>query len=373
MNSLVSPVQGTMPSQATGRRRVATAPDPTRPRLLWIDDEISGSDVQVRFLELQGFRVDCALTGSDGLAMARAGGYDGILLDLKLPDLPGLAVLATLRGENITTPVLVLTGFGDFESANVAGRLGAQFKAKPLFIDELTLSIEQTVNGLTPVTAARSYADNHSHARDTASFRSLAALFETLHRLTQRSVDKATWLLGVGTTDRQMLIPALTRALLDPDLPMPVFLACAAALRLVMKADPDESAFSLADQTQISILETLGRPKPRDPHVVAALAMLESADYTRLKGKEIAKLEAVSSGHLSRLVHTETGFGFTEWRSAYLLRASLTVLAETKEHVKQIACRMFRFSDETQFTHEFKVLFGMTPTEFREQCQRNIR
>jgi DNA-binding response OmpR family regulator len=60
-----------------------------RPTLLWIDDEVSAVDVEIRFLELQGFRVDCTATGADGLARARSGGYDGILLDLKLPDLPG--------------------------------------------------------------------------------------------------------------------------------------------------------------------------------------------------------------------------------------------------------------------------------------------
>ena len=74
------------------------------PRLLWIDDEISPCDAEVAFLHRQGFQIECVVTGCDGLARARSREYDGILLDLKLPDLPGLSILATLRAEQIVTP-----------------------------------------------------------------------------------------------------------------------------------------------------------------------------------------------------------------------------------------------------------------------------
>jgi DNA-binding response OmpR family regulator len=118
------------------------------PALLWIDDELAPANIEIRYLQRQGYRVDYAVTGSNGLALARAGGYDGILLDLHLPDIPGLSVLATLRAENISTPVLVVTGFGDSESARVAGRFGAnEFRAKPIFIDELELAVERLTRG----------------------------------------------------------------------------------------------------------------------------------------------------------------------------------------------------------------------------------
>jgi AraC-like DNA-binding protein len=103
--------------------------------------------------------------------------------------------------------------------------------------------------------------------------------------------------------------------------------------------------------------------------------MLESAagDRKRLRGKSIATQKAVSPSHLSGLVHHETGFYFTEWRSAYLLRPALPLLTNTHEHVKQIACRLLGFSHESQFNHEFKALLGLSPTEFRNRSQRNIR
>ena len=294
-----------------------------------------------------------------------------ILLDLRLPDIPGLSMLASLRADRITTPVLVVTGFGDFESARVAGQLGVEgFKGKPVFVEDLKVSIEQMVNGVSPVTRA---AAASQHAADAASFKSLAALFESLHRLTRRAAARAAWVPGTTeTADRRTLVAALMRALLDPVLPMPAFLACAAALRIVTQADSAESAFSLAENAQSLILETLGRPKPKHPDVVAVLAMLHAAagDHKRLKGKEFAKLEAVSQGRLSGFVRTETGFYFTEWRSGYLLRPALPLLADTQEDVKQIACCLLGFSHASQFNHEFKGLFGLSPTECREWfCQ----
>lgn len=359
------------PPPPGGVRRTA---DIGKPALLWIDDEKSPDDADIKWLEHEGFRIDCAVTGTEGLALARGGNYQAILLDLRLPDIPGLSVLASLRADKNETPVLIVTGFGDFESARVAGRLEvADFQAKPVWVDDLKVSIEKMVKGVSAETGGTA-AFHHDEATDAASFKSLATLFEMLHRLTRRAMDPAAWSSGTAeTTDRQMLTMALMRALLDPALPMPAFLACAASLKNVTEADSAESAFSLADKAQSLILETLGRPKPTDARVIDALAMLESAAsaHKRVTGREIAKLEALSQGHLSRLVHDETGFWFTDWRSAYLVRPALMPLAETNERVQQIACRMLSFSHESQFNHEFKRLFGLTPTEFRERLRHN--
>ncbi|MGH9240173.1 MAG: helix-turn-helix domain-containing protein [Vicinamibacterales bacterium] len=172
-------------------------------------------------------------------------------------------------------------------------------------------------------------------------------------------------------TRRDYIETLADRLLEKADLPMPAFLAGAATLKSTVTADPAESVFSLADKAQTIVLETLGRPKPRDSRVTAALAMLESAvaNGKRLKGKEIAANKGMDAAHLSRLVHAESGFHLTEWRTGYLLRPSLTALAETKEHVKQIACGLLHFNHQGQFDKEFERLFGLTPTEFRRLAQ----
>jgi DNA-binding response OmpR family regulator len=63
-------------------------------------------------LEAEGFAVDVALDGSDGLWMAREHPYDAIVLDILLPGTNGYKLCATLRQEGVWTPILMLTAKG---------------------------------------------------------------------------------------------------------------------------------------------------------------------------------------------------------------------------------------------------------------------
>src|SRR5688572_26777013 len=59
------------------------------------------------------------------VSLARTGNYTALLLDLRLPDMDGLEVLRILAQENITTPLVLVTGVGDSELSSQALRLGA--------------------------------------------------------------------------------------------------------------------------------------------------------------------------------------------------------------------------------------------------------
>jgi len=78
-------------------------------RVLVVDDERRlASSLRVG-LEAEGFAVDVAHDGTDGLWLAREHPYDAIVLDLMLPGINGYKVCATLRSERNWTPVLMLT------------------------------------------------------------------------------------------------------------------------------------------------------------------------------------------------------------------------------------------------------------------------
>ncbi|MGN6409698.1 MAG: response regulator transcription factor [Curtobacterium sp.] len=78
-------------------------------RLLVVDDEVRLADGVRRGLEAEGWAVDVAHDGVDGLWHAREFGYDAIVLDLMMPGLSGWAVCAQLRADGDWTPVLMLT------------------------------------------------------------------------------------------------------------------------------------------------------------------------------------------------------------------------------------------------------------------------
>jgi two-component system OmpR family response regulator len=78
-------------------------------RVLVVEDEKRLADGLRKGLEAEGFAVDVALDGTDGLWMAREHAYDAVVLDIMLPGMNGHKVCATLRQEGVWTPVLVLT------------------------------------------------------------------------------------------------------------------------------------------------------------------------------------------------------------------------------------------------------------------------
>jgi two-component system, OmpR family, response regulator len=78
-------------------------------RVLVVEDEVRLARALRRGLMADGFAVDIALTGPSGLAAARDGDYDAILLDVMLPGMSGLDVVRSLRAEDNGVPVLILS------------------------------------------------------------------------------------------------------------------------------------------------------------------------------------------------------------------------------------------------------------------------
>src|ERR1700730_1834573 len=85
-------------------------PPVTAANVLLIEDEPGIVDFVRRGLEAEGFAVESALDGEEGERLALRGGYDAIVLDLMLPGLDGLKILASLRRATPHVPVILLTG-----------------------------------------------------------------------------------------------------------------------------------------------------------------------------------------------------------------------------------------------------------------------
>lgn len=115
-------------------------------RVLVVDDETAIRDAIRMTLEFEGHRVDEARGGQDGLEKAARNAYDAILLDIKMPVLDGLEVLDNLRAQKITTPVIMVSGHGDIQTAVDATRRGAfDFLEKPLNRDRLLLAVRNAI------------------------------------------------------------------------------------------------------------------------------------------------------------------------------------------------------------------------------------
>jgi DNA-binding response OmpR family regulator len=84
-------------------------PQDGRVRVLVVEDEKRLAAGLRNGLEADGFAVDVALNGTDGLWLAREEPYDAIVLDLMLPEVSGFEICEQLRESRIWTPILMLT------------------------------------------------------------------------------------------------------------------------------------------------------------------------------------------------------------------------------------------------------------------------
>ncbi len=115
-------------------------------RALLVEDDAPFALLARNVLEQEGFAVDVATTGRDGLSFALVNDYDCIVLDLGLPDQNGVSIVQTLRREGRTTPVMVLTGNADGPTSVRALDAGADdYVTKPVSLDLLRARIRALV------------------------------------------------------------------------------------------------------------------------------------------------------------------------------------------------------------------------------------
>jgi DNA-binding response OmpR family regulator len=101
-------------------------------RILVVEDEKRLASSLRTGLEAEGFAVDTAYDGREGLWYAREHSYDAILLDIMLPGLNGYKVCETLRAEKVWTPIIMLTAKdGDWDQIEALDTGADDYVTKP--------------------------------------------------------------------------------------------------------------------------------------------------------------------------------------------------------------------------------------------------
>lgn len=115
-------------------------------QVLLIEDNEQNRYLTTFLLESAGYRVTAAVTGPDGIELARGGAFDLILLDIQLPAMDGYAVAAALKADARTraVPIVAVTSHamvGDREKALASGAQG--YIEKPIDPDTFVGEIER--------------------------------------------------------------------------------------------------------------------------------------------------------------------------------------------------------------------------------------
>jgi len=117
------------------------------PLLLIVDDDQVARELLAETLGREGYRVRVAGGGEEALRLAGAEPFDMALVDLRMPDVDGLAVLKQLAMIQPDLPVVILTAFATIETAIAAVNAGAfDYLSKPFRMEEIKIVVRRTLD-----------------------------------------------------------------------------------------------------------------------------------------------------------------------------------------------------------------------------------
>lgn len=122
------------------------------PTILIIDDERAIRNVLKDILSNEGFKVEEAADGEEGLKKFQAGSFDVVLCDIKMPKLDGIEFLQKVMETGTDTPVIMISGHGNIETAVDAVKKGAfDYISKPPDLNRLLITIRNAMDKTTLV------------------------------------------------------------------------------------------------------------------------------------------------------------------------------------------------------------------------------
>ncbi len=123
-------------------------------RILIVDDEATIRESLRESLVAEGYDAEIAESGEEALAKTHGTVYDLVVTDLRLPGVSGLDILRALRNQNNETPVIMMTAYGDVDTAVSAMRSGAyDFIPKPFKLSAMKKQIRAALRATSEVTA----------------------------------------------------------------------------------------------------------------------------------------------------------------------------------------------------------------------------
>jgi DNA-binding NtrC family response regulator len=226
-------------------------------RILLVEDRDSLRRMLLRALGEEGYEVEPATTGEEGIRQLAERTYDLVLTDLQLPGVSGLGVLAASRAAQPRTPVVVLTGYGTVGKAVEAMKLGAyDFLEKPVAIDDLV----RLIAGAIAAHAAQAAGDSGDHSSAAWTVPGAPSIVgrhprtRTAIRMLERvaPAESTVLLLGESGTGKELFARALHA--LSPRSKGPfIAVNCAAIPEALMENElfgHEKGAFTGADRRQ---------------------------------------------------------------------------------------------------------------------------
>jgi two-component system, NtrC family, response regulator AtoC len=182
--------------------------------ILIIDDEPHLPHQFARFLKKHGYEVATVADGEAGLQVLQKDSIDLVLLDLRLPKLSGLEVLERIRQTDQELPVVMLTAYGDVQSAVAAMKLGAfDYLLKGFDLDELLLVVRRGLETSAMYRELRQLrrerSDNYHFTHIVGHSERMREVFNMVTRVARGSDTAPVLITGESGTGKEVVARAI--------------------------------------------------------------------------------------------------------------------------------------------------------------------
>jgi DNA-binding NtrC family response regulator len=160
-------------------------------KILLVEDDAAIVTILRRVLTGEGYVVTVEQAGDTGLARAKAGDFDVVVTDLKLPGLNGLDLVRGLHASKPRLPILMMTAHGTTETAIEATQAGAyDYLLKPFEIPELLKLVEQAVTASRLMSEPVGIGDaQHSRHAIVGNSRVMQSIYKEIGRIAAKPVS----------------------------------------------------------------------------------------------------------------------------------------------------------------------------------------
>lgn len=182
-------------------------------RILVVDDEPTMADSLKQNLAEEGYSIDTAATGAEGIELFDQGGHHIAICDLQLPDMDGLAVVRHIKDAKPLTEVIVLTGHGSGPRAFEASKAGAfDFVEKDNFeFDTLLRRIQNALKQRDLLTEnanmRRQMSTRSEYFNIIGSSKSMQTIYETIESVAKS--DANVLIVGESGTGKELIANAI--------------------------------------------------------------------------------------------------------------------------------------------------------------------
>jgi nitrogen regulation protein NR(I) len=332
--------------------------------VLLVEDDSAIVTTLRRVLADEGYQVAVEKTGDGGLTRAKAGAFDVVITDLKLPGLNGLELVRELHVARPRLPILMMTAHGTTETAIEATQSGAyDYLLKPFEMPELLKLVEQAV-AASRLMSEPVQIGATGQARDAiiGSSRAMQSLYKEIGRIAAKPVG--ILIRGETGTGKELIARAIYQHSGRANAPF-VAINCAAIPETLLESElfgHERGAFTGADSRRIGrfeqadhgtiFLDEIGDMTPGTQ--VKLMRVLQEKNLQRLGGKETIPVDVrvIAATHRD----LEAAIKQNQFREDLYYRISVVVLnlpslRERKEDIPDLI-RFFLQKYAAEFSME---------------------